>query len=545
MLSSKQAADNLHFLILEVRQQLERTREYLSRPSQELFEEVTARDDHIDNLKTRIQRMCFAAAAESVRHNGVSLESLKAVEVIAANLENIADFCEKVIRQFSYLHHPEALSLDNIDPFFEEILQAVSLIEEAVFNRNVEIAQKICRAEPRLDDLYDEALLDILDKLKTSKNTQSLVTSLFIAHYFERMGDSLLNIGEAVISASLGERFKIGQFRTLMASLEGMGPPPSVEDIQLESLAETHSGARIDRVFNTNGNGSEQTVVLKQGRAAKLIQEKECLERWSKIIPGLTPRICSFIQNNDKAALLYEYLPGHTLEELIAKGTRGDIDVAVERLCNTTAQVWDKTRQEGPVSADFTSQILNRLPHVYAVHPEFRARNGANGKAAPSFDAMVKESRMIDARLKAPFSVLTHGDFNIDNIIYDHKRDCIHFIDLHRSRITDYVQDVSVFLVSNYRLPHLNQISRSRINRVILQFYDFACSYADTANDPTFRARLALGLARSYATSTRFVRDAAFADILFDKSRDLMSHLAAAEGGRFETFQIPREALVE
>ena len=76
----------------------------------------------------------------------------------------------------------------------------------------------------------------------------------------------------------------------------------------------------------------------------------------------------------------------------------------------------------------------------------------------------------------------------------------------------DYVQDVSVFMVSCYRLqiqdgpdpcPHHP--------RVAMDFHGFAAKFARSQKDRTFQYRLALGLARSFATSTRFIFDEAHA----------------------------------
>ena len=48
-------------------------------------------------------------------------------------------------------------------------------------------------------------------------------------------------------------------------------------------------------------------------------------------------------------------------------------------------------------------------------------------------------------------------------MIYDPLDKKVRFIDLHRSRYQDYVQDVSVFMVSNYRLQVLDAGTRARI----------------------------------------------------------------------------------
>jgi hypothetical protein len=109
----------------------------------------------------------------------------------------------------------------------------------------------------------------------------------------------------------------------------------------------------------------------------------------------------------------------------------------------------------------------------------------------------------------------------------------------------DYVQDVSVFLVSNHRLQVFDAPVRRRINRVVMRFHEFAQEFAEGAEDTTFSARLALGLARSFASSTRFVLDEEFAKSMFLRSRYLLDRLLAWDAQDLASFRIPPEVLVD
>ena len=96
--------ENLRFLILEVRKQVEKTRKFLARPSRKLLESVRAKDDYIDNLKSIIQRKCFKHAVRDSKLQQAEIDLLKAVEIIAVNLERIADFSENIIGQAGYVY---------------------------------------------------------------------------------------------------------------------------------------------------------------------------------------------------------------------------------------------------------------------------------------------------------------------------------------------------------------------------------------------------------------------------------------------------------
>lgn len=116
-----------------------------------------------------------------------------------------------------------------------------------------------------------------------------------------------------------------------------------------------------------------------------------------------------------------------------------------------------------------------------------------NGCVVHCFDDLIVQAAQREERLSAPFSVYIHGDFNLDNVIYDPVSAKIRFIDLHRSRYMDYVQDVSVFMVSNYRLQVLDRSTRQRIARVATDIHQMASKFARRQKDATYDYRLGPG----------------------------------------------------
>ncbi|MES9887369.1 MAG: hypothetical protein ABW140_11195, partial [Candidatus Sedimenticola sp. 6PFRAG1] len=101
------------------------------------------------------------------------------------------------------------------------------------------------------------------------------------------------------------------------------------------------------------------------------------------------------------------------------------------------------------------------------------------------------------------------------------------------------VQDVSVFMVSNYRLQILDVPLRRRIMKLAKEFYRIARRYAEKAGDDTFELRLALGLARSFATSTRFILDKSLARSMFLRARYLIEQVLEADLKKAGNFKIP------
>ena len=478
------------------------------------------------------------------------VDRFKAFDVVSQNLERIADFCEDIVDQVQHVESPEVLGQHDFAPFYDEVVAALDRVDQALFGRKVEVALQICRSEHKLDQLYARAFRRTIGCIEESGEAQTQVTALFIYHYFERMGDALLNVGEAVISSCLGERLKISRFWALEDSLEDSlgdgGRHSRGGDVSLAPMADTRSGSRISRIEGDAIRAARsRAVILKEGRPSKLDKERRNIERWHEIMPGLAPRVHSFHEHGDRSATLFEYLPGQTFEELLLVGQRDELDTALKLLFETLTALWEKTREDRPVCARFLHQLKRRMPDVLAVHPEFRRpRHAIGGVAVRSFAELLEEALPALDDIAAPFSVFIHGDFNVDNVIHDSPTGKVRFIDLHRSTMMDYVQDVSVFLVSNYRLQALEQPLRSRLNHVLEQMYEFARGFAETAGDTTFDARLCLGVARSMASSTRFVLDPEMAKEMFFRARYLIEQMVNRREEELSDFAIPMEVFV-
>jgi hypothetical protein len=84
---------------------------------------------------------------------------------------------------------------------------------------------------------------------------------------------------------------------------------------------------------------------------------------------------------------------------------------------------------------------------------------------------------------------------------------------------------------------------RKRIHEVISRLYDFVSDFAMRAQDETFQARLAAGLARSFTTSARFVLDEEFAKNLFFRGRFLLEELVAEP--ELSEYRLPAEILID
>lgn len=107
-------------------------------------------------------------------------------------------------------------------------------------------------------------------------------------------------------------------------------------------------------------------------------------------------------------------------------------------------------------------------------------------------------------------------------MIYNPETEQIKFIDVHRSKPGDYVQDVGVFLLSMVRRSDLGGPVEGDVQAINAAVEDFARSFARRRNDIAFDRRLKLSLARSCLTSIRIVIDPALAERLLRRGMTLL-----------------------
>jgi phosphate uptake regulator/aminoglycoside phosphotransferase len=538
---------NFRFLVREVQRQVERTRVLLAQPSEQLRRQIARRDDYIDHLRTVIENRCFADLGARATTDKRAAAFTRATAAITANLERIADNAVSIVAQSTHFSTPTFLAPAQVEPFFELVALGLGSIVEAYRGEDVAPAVEICKVEGELDIIYAARFQETLAAMSDDPALiPDLVTALFIYHYLERMGDSLLNIGEAIILANLGERLKFHQFQSLQEAVAG-GIDLSVELSSYEGVWGTRSGCNIGILSEppeaAAGEG-ERSVVYKQGERSKIALERQKIEEWEEVLPGLVPQVVEYREEGEEAAILVEFLEGETLQEILFGRDHQLLSEAVCRLQETLRFLWHDSMQPEPHSAGFIAQLLDRIEDVYGLHPQLHdEQQEIGGLRIPYFPELLQRNLDLDVGLPAPFTVHGHGDFNLDNIIYNARTQDVHFIDLHRSGPADYVADMAVLLVSNFRMPVFDTVIRDRLNLTIESLYAFTRGFAEFVSDETFQARMALGLIRSFTTSTRFELDRAFAESMLWRASYLLERLDAHRGRPWEQFSLPHEVL--
>ncbi|WP_428562029.1 MAG: PhoU domain-containing protein [Solidesulfovibrio sp. DCME] len=535
--------ENFRFMVLEVSKQVASALQVVERPEPDHIKRIESRDDYIDNLKSVIENTCWGRIHGSRDGNKRTLDLVRAANIININLERIADYAVNIVSQVQYLTDPLFIRRYDYRDAFLDVEKALGLVFPALTRQDVRLALRICRAEFSLDDRFKAAFDAVLADLRRGESPENAISCFNIFRYLERMGDALLNIGEAVIFAAIGEKLKIHQYQALQDSLAHGGEDIPLSPGDFSSIWGTRSGCRIGRV-EEHGPRSKG-VLFKEGNAAKLAKEKENIERWERLSPGLPPGIQAFQTDGDSASMLLEYLGGCNFQEVVLTADREIVENACFLITQTVGGVWEQTLTREPVPTDFMAQMRARLDDVFRLYPGF-ATGPKNlcGLAVRSVADLIAAAAKAEQGLCAPFSVFLHGDFNLNNIVYDHTAQRIHYIDLHRSRQGDFALDTAVFLASNFRLPVFETRLRRRIQLVMDRFLEFARGFAAEQGDTTFEARLTFGVARALATSARFEVNRAFAQELFLRGAYLLERLAARAGEPFEGTAFPDAVLV-
>ncbi|SEP62719.1 phosphotransferase [Thalassovita taeanensis] len=529
--------ENLSFLLAELDSQLTTLQAYFEAPQTETAQRLVQRAGYSHNLGSRVQKACLSGLLRGKSTQTRHLQ-LQSIDTLARNLNLLSRLARRAVQHAESVAQRKLLRAEAYVKPIQQVRSSLRLVQAALQSRDSRKAVKIGQTRANLDDFYDRLFRTYTRDMHGSKHTADLANSLLAANEIRRMGEAVQGVSEAILSINIGQVVQFDRYFTLRSVLAGAST--SDDDIALEPLAETRSGSAISSVSTHTAQGKPIDAVFKDGDHKKVKEERAGVKSWNSVYPGLAPKILSYEKRGESAALLIEHLPGKTFEDIVLNGSDAQLAAAQAALHKTVRDIWRKTKTDDPAEAASMDQLSRRMGDVYRIHPRFHGgKKMLQGVELPGFEDLIAAAAARERTLTAPFSVYIHGDFNLDNVIFDPVEKKIRFIDLHRSRYMDYVQDVSVFMVSNYRLQVLDAATRARIARVAIGLHDTAAKFARTQGDKTFEYRLALGLARSFASSTRFIFDHDHATRMFLRARYLLEMVLAVPVGREARLKLP------
>lgn len=531
----------MSFLVVELDGQLARLISYFEAPQTATALQLIQRAGYSHNLSSRVRKACLAGMIRGKKTEAQQLR-LQGIDTIARNLDLISRLGRRAVEQAERVSRQKLLRADTYLAPLTLVRKTIAQIQTALDARDSKLAVEIGQTRTEMGVFHDQLFRTYTRDMQRTKHTEDLAYGLLTLNDVTRMGEALQAISEAILSINIGQSVQFERYFTLRSVLDGVARDD--EEITLLPLAETRSGSAISSVNMRGPKGKTVSAVFKDGDRRKVKEERVGVKSWNSVYPGLAPEILSYEKSGKSAALLIEHLDGETFEDIVLGGTEEALADAQKSLHKTVRDIWRQTRIDDPAEMKSMDQLAKRMKDVYHLHRRYaRGPQSINGVPMAGFDQLIKAASMREAKLSAPFSVYIHGDFNLDNVIYNPVGQKIRFIDLHRSRYSDYVQDVSVFMVSNYRLQVLDAGTRARIAKVATDMHLTAAKFARQQKDPTFEYRLALGLARSFASSTRFVVDQKHARRMILRARYILETALAVPEGKETRFKLPMKLL--
>src|SRR5262245_63183748 len=492
-----------------------------------LAQRVTGKDDQVDNLLGFIEEKCFERIAGESVGSPRSLR-LRGIFRVALNLEKLGDYAVNIAEQAVHVSRLPArpIPFDLAGPA-RVALAALDEVITAFADASAEKAKHACRCELELDQQYRDALQEAFRRLaQPHADPAFVITNLFVSKFLERIGDSILNIGETTLFILTGERLKLHQYLHL-EQVAGAVAPHTEGELDFRQIWGGISGARVGRV----AVGASEPLIWKEGDERKIDEEIREMDVWNRIIPGLVPDVKARHREDGRLSFLRQFLQGSLLRDVYITRSWDEKVRVIRRLLETVRDIWSATLVEEPPRVDYTRQIRDRLPDLFALHPKLEALRGGEsrvfGITHGSLDDLLHRAADLEATLTPPVSVRLHGDFNANNIVYDFDTDRVHFIDVHRSGQGDYLQDIGVLLVSNVRNPIEDGQIAADLTRLNELIREFALEFARRVDDNHFETRLTLSQARSFITSARVVADFEFARSIFLQGVRLLERATA------------------
>lgn len=523
--------EHFYFLRFEVENHFELVEVYVTQPSQPLAQRLINRKGYRSTLLEKVE-LAVAMDVQRRKVDGQGFQQSKSLERLARLLDQLGQACLeftaiKALKQLPDKSRKEYAKLIRLAG--KSLKLVIINIDDANIRQGLKIGRRIPKITHRLTAAF-------------APDNSGAKSSAVVDFQLHRMIHLLSELADALLAANFGPAVRLQNYKQLQNAAHAM--TAQSEEFTVERLALTRSGSTIATLKAEHAASGNMMAVYKEGESQKVIEELYGVDQWKRVYPKVAPTVLSHSveQGGELGSMVIEHLPGRTLESLLLNGQWKSAKQLMRTLQRTLRKIWKSSRIPEPAQAEYMQQLRKRMPETRHTHPTlFNEHQTICGLPRPSFDELIDQIEPLESQLRALFSVLIHGDFNVDNLIYDDLKNRIYFIDLHRASYSDYVQDLSVLMASIYRLPIMDAGPRAELMALIGQLYQFARRFAKESNDTNFDARLAIALGRSFATSTRFIYDKPFATRLALRASYLLEAVTLLNPANIEKYRLPLE----
>ena len=503
--------NDLHFLITEVKSVARLVREITVTLNTSKLEALKKRGAYLDSLKSRIESLSYDSIFKLKSKQKTLVKNYRALIQITLNVHRVGEFLIQAGEQVSYVQDPQTFKEIDLDPFYDVIQLQLSKTFISFTEVNRDMAEQICESEVLLDELYINQFNFIKENITRKKMSQDMMTLLFIARYFERIGDRFLIIGENILNVAVGETIDIRNYQNIQDIVDFLSKKKEEVIYEFKPFLFSRSGCKVGKLLIKRENTYEnmyQNYFYKSGDTRKIIEEIDGLKLWKKYFPNSVPQIVWKSIGKSNSTLVVNFLRGENfLKYLLEVKKDSDLQLAISAIKSKMEKVWSKKLVKNNKKSQLIKQISSRKGEITKIHKDFFNDFQISKRKKTSFDVLISEAKDLEKKVKIPFKVLCHGDFNLDNILYDAEPRKVSFVDVHRSGFKDYAQELSVFVVSALRIKLDDEQALLRIRLLCLEMFEFGKRFAKKHGDDYFQARFALGLFRSFVTSTRFLLD--------------------------------------
>ncbi len=172
---------------------------------------VIERDDTIDNMQIVIEEE-IERTVSNTPPLGFDLKRDFAMIKIVNDLERIGDYATNIAEVVLELKNQAYLKpLVHIPQLATVAMQMVSTVLKAFVEKDIDLAEAVCRKDEEADNLYDEICAELVkmtgaeaDPVKAYQASRFLL----VAEWLERAADHATNIGEQTIYILTGKRVK-------------------------------------------------------------------------------------------------------------------------------------------------------------------------------------------------------------------------------------------------------------------------------------------------------------------------------------------------
>ena len=167
---------------------------------------IMKNDAMIDAMETDIEERCIQIVVKEAPIAS-DWRRLASYMRMISDLERIADNCSDISIYIKRLANMGKVSApSHLQEAFSAMRQMVADTVQAFHNEDVQLAEKVVKADDVIDDLFEKNVTDIRDAIKADVNSiDQYMCYLFIDKYVERMADHVTSVASWISFIAKGE----------------------------------------------------------------------------------------------------------------------------------------------------------------------------------------------------------------------------------------------------------------------------------------------------------------------------------------------------